>query len=150
NYNRVFRESSGAYFKWAAADDLCRPEFLARCAAVLENDPTVVLAYPKASFIDAKGFPIEESDPGWDLRSDSVVERLRYVISSCHWVNAHYGLIRRQALAATRLFPTYVGGDYRLLAELSLLGKFLEIPDYLLMRRIHPAASSQNRTDVAW
>ena len=36
NYNRVFELSSGEYFKWAAHDDLCAPEFLGRCVDVLD------------------------------------------------------------------------------------------------------------------
>jgi glycosyltransferase involved in cell wall biosynthesis len=150
NFNRVFELSTGDYFKWASADDICKPEHLARCLEVLERDRTVVLAYPRAQFINENGLPLDIDDPGWDLRSEEAHERLRYTIRAGHWVNPHYGLIRVSALAKTRLIPTYPGGDYRLLAELSLRGKFVEIPERLFLRRIHPKAASQNLTNFEW
>ena len=150
NFNRVFELSTGDYFKWASADDLCQPEHLARCLEVLDNDDTIVLAYPKTRFIDESGKALDLNDPGWDLRSEAAHERLRYVIRAGHWVNPHYGLIRAEALSKTRLMPNYPGGDYGLLAELSLRGKFVEIPEHLFFRRIHPAASSQNAMNLAW
>ena len=66
-----------------------------------------------------------------------------------HWCNVIFGLIRRDALVTTRLLADYPGQDYRCLGELSLLGKFFEIPEYLFLRRLHPNASSQNTT-LAW
>jgi glycosyltransferase involved in cell wall biosynthesis len=150
NFNRVFEMSSGDYFKWASADDVCKTEHLARCVRVLDTDDTVVLAYPKTVFIDKDGNVLDINDPGWDLRSEATCERLRYVIYAGHWVNCHYGLIRVAALSKTRLIPSYPGGDFRLLAELSLIGKFIEIPDYSFYRRIHPGALSQNTTKVNW
>lgn len=150
NFNRVFELSTGDYFKWASADDLCKPEHLSRCLDVLENDGSVVLACSKTAFIDASGRTLDITDPGWNLRSEAAHERLRYVIRAGHWVNPHYGLIRTSALSKTRLIPTYPGGDYRFLAELSLRGKFVEIPERLFLRRIHPKAASQNLTNLEW
>ena len=149
NYRRVFELATGTYFKWATADDLCEPEHVARCAAVLDSDPSVVLACPKARFIDEEGRALDVHDPGWDLRSEAAHERLRYVLYAGHWVNAIYGLMRADALSRTRLLAGYPGGDYRVLTELALLGKFVELPDYFFLRRLHSGASSQNRT-LAW
>jgi glycosyltransferase involved in cell wall biosynthesis len=146
NYNRVFALAEGEYFKWAAADDVCRPKYLARCVEVLDREPTVVLAYPRTQFVDAAGRNLDIHDPGWDLRSDDAHERMRYVIFAGHWVNAVVGLIRTSALARTRLMPTYSVGDRRVLGELSLLGKFYEIPETLFVRRLHPGSSSQHGT----
>ena len=150
NFNRVFRLMRGGYFKWASADDLCKPELLAHCLELLEKDYTAVLAYPKTRFIDENGKILEIEDPGWDLQSKVAHERLRYVIRAGHWVNPLYGLIRASALSKTRLMPSYPGGDYHLLAELSLQGKFVELPEYLFFRRVHPGASSQNTTKLMW
>ena len=144
NHNRVFSLARGEYFKWAAADDVCRPSYLVRCVEVLDRDATVVLAYPKTQFVDAAGEPLDIRDPGFNLRSDEACQRLRYVIFAGHWCNAVVGLIRTSALAKTRLMPAYPGGDYRILGELSLLGKFHEIQDTLFIRRLHPGATSQH------
>ena len=41
NFNQVFRLSSGEFFKWAAYDDLCAPDFLFRCVEVLDRSSTM-------------------------------------------------------------------------------------------------------------
>jgi glycosyltransferase involved in cell wall biosynthesis len=150
NANLVVHLSTGDYFKLACADDLFHAELVARCVDVMDADPTVVAVYPKTRFIDRDGGYLDLTDPGWHLMWDSPVARLRYVIASGHSVNVFSGgLIRRQNLAHTRLFPLYAGGDCALLGELCLMGKFFEISEYLFFRRIHTRASSQN-TDLGW
>src|SRR5262249_30284044 len=52
NFSRLVHVAQGPYFKWAAADDLCRPELVSSCVAALEEDPTAVLCYPRTSLID--------------------------------------------------------------------------------------------------
>lgn len=150
NYNYLFMRARGEYFKWAAADDVHEPDYVARCLEVLEHDPAVVLAYAKARFIDEDGGPVAEADPGFDLRSDAAPDRFRYVIHASSWVNAIFGLIRVKSLANTRLLPSYPGGDFSLLGELAMAGKLVEIPDLLFLRRLHPEASSQNAHNVAY
>jgi len=148
NYNYLFIRARGEFFKWAAADDVHEPDYLVRCLDVLEHDPAVVLAYGKARFIDENGGPLDVTDSGFDLRSEVTRERFRYVIYAYSWVNAIFGVIRTEALAKTRLLPKYPGGDYPLLGELAMIGKFVKVPEPLFLRRLHPAASSQSTHDV--
>src|SRR5215510_10149310 len=149
-YNHLFALSTGEYFKWATADDVCQPNYLARCVDVLDSDPSIVLAFPKTRFIDETGELLETTDSDWHLQSEAAHERLRFVLYAGGWVNSILGLIRSNALSKTRLLASYAGGDYSLLGELSLLGKFYEIPDYLFLRRIHPEASSQHTENLRW
>jgi glycosyltransferase involved in cell wall biosynthesis len=143
NFNQVLRLARGRYHKWAAADDLCRPDFLARCKEVLDRRQDVVLAYCQTEFIDETGARLPLSDPGFDLQQDSARARIAYVFRADHWVNAVLGVIRIDALRGTSGLPPYPTGDYTLLAELAAQGKFVEIPEPLYLRRIHPEASSQ-------
>lgn len=147
NYNDLFRVGTGEYFKWASSDDPCEPRFLERCVAMLDADPGAVLAYCRARFIDERGAELPEHDRGFPLDFEPGSERLRYIIRADHWVNAILGVIRREALGATRLLPNYPGGDYALLGELSVQGRFVETPEALLRRRLHGAASSQLADD---
>src|SRR6516225_12321661 len=56
NFRRVFQLAKGAYFKWAADDDICLPGFLRRCVETIERAPSsVVLVYPRVERINAKG-----------------------------------------------------------------------------------------------
>ena len=43
NFNRVFDLGRGRYFKWAAHDDVLRPELLRRCVDVLEDNRDAVV-----------------------------------------------------------------------------------------------------------
>lgn len=38
NHNRVFELSTSEYFKWAACDDICKPEYLEQCVEILVDD----------------------------------------------------------------------------------------------------------------
>ena len=144
NYNQLFRASSGQYFKWAADDDLLEPDFLKRCVQTLDADPSAVLACPETTFVDAADMPIEVEDKGSDLSMESAADRMAFVVQWGHWCNAMFALMRRDALAKTRLIGHYPGGDYRLLGELALLGKFQVVPERLFRRRLHDNSSSQN------
>ena len=65
-------------------------------------------------------------------------------------MNAALGVIRTDSLRQTHLVPRYAGGDYRMMAELSLLGKFFEIPEPLYVRRIHQGSTKGNTGNVGW
>ena len=147
NYNGLVHMASGDLFKWATADDVCRPTFLERCVAALEASPDAVLAYPRTQFIDQADNPLDIEDLGFPLHWPRAADRWGFVVAAEHWVNAVLGVIRRSALSRTRFLPSYRGGDYVLLGELCLLGRFVEVPDVLFLRRIHPGATSQMKGD---
>lgn len=147
NHNRLVGIASGDLFKWAGADDSYLPTYLARCVEALDGHPDAILAYPRSTAIDEHGHRLYDYSPEWELPYDSPAERLRWVIlKGGHWVNADAvsGVIRVEALRKTRLLPPYLGGDKRPLGELSLLGKFIEVPEHLLFRRFHPGSSGMN------
>ena len=152
NYKQVFELRTGKYFKWAAADDICMPDYLSRCVEVLDSDSSVVLVCAGALYIDENGKSLSKAKPAWNLQFDSAYERLRYVIclGSYAGLDAWSGLARADALSKTRLIPSYPCGDKRPLGELCLLGRFIEIPEYLYMRRQHGGTSSDNTANLEW
>jgi glycosyltransferase involved in cell wall biosynthesis len=145
NYNRVFELSCGEYFKWAAADDLCAPDFLRRCVEILDRYPDVVVCYPQTQIIDGDGRIIENYEHHLQLQSPVARDRFLELVRSLRECNAVFGLLRASVLKNTRLIGNYIGSDNCLLAELSLHGKFFEVPEYLFFRRHHPGASSSNK-----
>ncbi|MEQ8783482.1 MAG: glycosyltransferase [Roseibium album] len=149
NYNLVFRKSVGRYFRWANADDVSGRELHARCFDVLERHPDAVLAYGKTQLIDQDGSVMQDYEDNLNLRDQRPSDRYRKFFDVVGLSNVLYGLIRRDALTQTRLMGT--GGipsaDILLIAELTLHGKFVEIPQSLFSRRIHRMASSWNPSD---
>ncbi len=139
NFNFVFRQGRGAYFKWAAADDLIEPEFLARCATVLDEDPQVILAYPRALILDEFNHLVRAGTFRYelaDLGAASPTRRLREMFLHAS-VYPIFGLLRSSALAKTPLLRPHAGADYCLLVDLLLGGRFGEVPEYLLRLRAH-------------
>lgn len=151
NFNCTVVLATGDYFKWACHDDLCAPEYLERCVAVLDRDPSVVLCHTLTRIIDDKGAAIKDfkhhlvkpSDgPPPHAGAPSPEERFNRMIYevSCYPV---FGLMRLDVLRTTRCIEAYAHGDGVLLAKLALLGSFHEIPEYLFLNRDHPERSAR-------
>jgi glycosyltransferase involved in cell wall biosynthesis len=153
NYNVLVELARGKYFKWAAHDDILAPDYLARCVEALDRNPDAVLAYPATVMIDERGTPTDE-DPydvgGLDDREPHVRFR-RYMERA--WprcgCNAVFGLIRTDLLKQSRLIGAYASSDKILLGELALLGRFIQLPDPLFLRREHTGSSVRANPDIA-
>jgi glycosyltransferase involved in cell wall biosynthesis len=142
NYNRAFELSSGEYFKWAAADDLCAAEYLERCVDVLVRQPSVVVCHPRTSLIDEDGGFLADYDDLLDFRSTRPHERFRdYLFRRAGMWNAIFGVIRASELRKTPLIGSYVSSDQVLLGELVLRGKVHQVPERLFFRRRHSQQS---------
>ena len=149
NFNRVFDLSNSKYFKWATADDFSGPQMLADAVAILESDPSVALCYPRTVLVDAEGQETNRYVDKLNLMQDSPVERFVTLVSEIALVNHHLGLLRADAIRRTRLWGKHVGADIGFLAELSLYGKFCEIPKFQFFRRFHQDSSSFARGNTA-
>jgi glycosyltransferase involved in cell wall biosynthesis len=138
NFDRVFQLSRGKYFKWAAHDDLCKPTFLERCIEVLDHDLSVVLCMSEAGRIDWAG---NEQPPKGDsprpINSWEVTERFEAIVLKTFWSYEIFGLIRSSALKKLNLQRTNYGSDRVILAELSLQGRLVHVPEMLFFRRFH-------------
>jgi len=142
NYNHVFRMSKGVYFKWASDDDVCAPAYLGRSLAALDAAPSdVVLVYPRTMLIDKDGREMGAYEDRMDVRFPQPRKRLRHIVRHLRLSNALFGLIRSSALRRTALIGGYFASDCVLLAELAMLGKFVELPERLFYRRIHEGMS---------
>lgn len=141
NFNRVFNEARGRYFKWAAADDVCLPRFLERCIETLEMDANVVLCYPQAVRIDERGTRIKDFEDNMHVDHPSASWRFGYVVRNYILANPIFGLIRTDAIRSTNLHGAYPTSDAVLAAELAMQGRFHELPERLFLRRIHKGQS---------
>jgi len=150
NFVRVFSLSRGEYFKWAAHDDLCAPEFVRVCAAVLgASGGDVVLCYPSTALIDVDDRTVGEFEDGLALDEPAPHQRLARLLGRGIEYHPIFGLIRRKALAATQVMGAYVAADIVTLAELALMGRFAEVPERLFLRRYHDGTSVRANPDAA-
>ena len=163
NCKRVFDLSTGEYFKWMADDDLYAPTYLAECLRVLEEDPSIVLCHSKTALIDQHGERIlydkkencfidkygnryQELDPLNQVNLHEPHSRYGRVLKNIRWCHASFGLIRAKELRKINLERAYYGWDKAILVELSLMGKFAEIPDELFFNRRHSNQSASLST----
>lgn len=142
NFNRVFQLSSGEYFKWASHDDIITPDYILKCVDVLDKNDLTILCSSKVEFIDESGKIIADYYIKLNnLNSPKPQDRFGDIIHLHHWCFDVFGLIKSDALRKTSLIKAYPGSDRALLAELSLLGRFYQIPEYLFFNRNHPERS---------
>lgn len=141
NFNHVVHRAKGSYFKWAAHDDLCAPNYLKKCVDVLDHHNDVVLCHSLSCGIDASGkkIGIYTRDKGFD--GPTPAERMSALINVNHLCVVIFGLVRRSALLETPLLQAYVGSDRNLLVELGLKGKLHVLDQVLFARRDHPDTS---------
>ena len=142
NFNLGFHKSSGEYFKWCAHDDLISPDYIAGCVQALDASPDAVLAHGDLIGIDENGAANGYVEPQLpDLGGLSPTRRFRRLLTRHVLVAAVFGVYRRSALRRTSLHLPYYTSDCALLAEMALLGKFVRVPEAILLNREHPARS---------
>lgn len=147
NFCRAFELARGEYFRWASSDDLPGEGVIERCVEVLDQEPSIILAYARTMLIDGDGNPTRPYDDNLDLRSPDPVVRFKQFFERVGMCNPVYGLIRSDVLRRTRLLGSFIASDNPLLAELTLYGPFWEIPERLFLRRVHADAYS-SQTDT--
>lgn len=147
NYSCCFEPARTPYFRWQNADDPIEPTLIERCVEVLDDNPDVVLAYGQTRIIDEHGQLLSHYQDNLNLPDPSAAQRFIDCVTKIRLQNVMYGLIRRDALTHTALLGNYVASDLNLVAEIALYGKFREIPVHLFNRRMHPQASSWDRSD---
>jgi len=148
NFNRVAELTTTRYLKWSTSDDFWGPSFLERALEVMERDSTIALCYPKAWLVDADGRNPTEYEDVLHLVQEDPSDRFVTLLDSIKLAHQHLGLIRTSHLRRTHLLGAYVASDVTLLAELTLYGKFYELPERLFFRRFHESSGSWKRGDA--
>jgi len=78
---------------------------------------------------------------------DDASERFRSLVTNIGLAHQHLGVIRTFALRRTHLLGQHDAYDANLLAELTLYGKFYELPERRFFRRFHQTSGSWKRGD---
>ncbi len=143
NFDRCAALAKGRYFTWLAHDDELTPEYLSRHVEVLDQRNDVVLVHSLVQIIDAEGQLVSVYDSaltGSD--SERPHERFRALTHIRHAGTPMFGLYRLDALKKTQIMAgNHHAVDRALLAELSLIGKIVQIDEPLFRNREHPDRS---------
>jgi cephalosporin hydroxylase/glycosyltransferase involved in cell wall biosynthesis len=137
NFKYVAQEARGAYFLWAAHDDLWSPSFLGKCVAMLEEHPEAVLCCTEINFINGQGQPsrLYQNYSNIETLGKSRPGRIHELISRMGWF-ALYGLMRTEATRKISLGMSAFGYDVILLLELLMQGDFAKVREPLFSFRI--------------
>lgn len=138
NYNRLVDLAHGRYFKWMAHDDLCAPDLIGACVAILEREPAVVLCYAPTTFIDETGRPLRTIRDGFHFRDPRPSDRFRRFLPLARgWMNPVFGVYRTDVLRQTQRIGRYPSSDMILIADITLRGELHELSESLFFRREH-------------
>jgi glycosyltransferase involved in cell wall biosynthesis len=146
NFNRVFALSKGEYFMWAGGHDRWAPEFIRRCMEGLQQDQDVVLCYPQIAVMGPNGEKLPWLKTFFfDTRCfRGKLSRFMTVVWASPPAYILHGLIRSSALKQTSIFRMTWNADVLLLAELSLLGEFAQVPAVLFYPRHFRGAQTRD------
>lgn len=139
NYNRALDLSKGAYFKWAAHDDVLAPTLIAECVNIMDEDSSIILCHSKTSVINENSLLIDFAYRHLEM-TDALdpCQRFHSILFNLVSCDQIFGLIRVSALKQTSRYCGYWTADKGLISELSLWGRFHELDQTLLFRRSHP------------
>lgn len=150
NYNIAFELARGEYFKWSSCSDICAPTYLEECVAVLDADPTVVVAFPRTTLIDGEGEVVRKYEEQLHLMQGSPYERFETLLARIGLCNVEQALMRADVLRRTPLQGNFRNTDTILMAEMALHGKFFQIEKWLFFRRVTESATTNFATEEEW
>lgn len=145
NHNFVLREGRGEFFKWAAHDDLYGRDLFARCVAVLDEHPDVVLCHADMAIIDETGTVVRRFDYTLATGSADPAERFRSLVVT-NGADDEYGVIRTRVLRSIRPRDSYHHASRPFIAEVAFRGRFHQVRELLYFRRDHPDRGDRNPT----
>lgn len=160
NWHRAFQRAQATfpdsvYFAWASDHDIWHPRWLEVLVPVLDEGPAVVAAYPHTIRVYKDGR--RRRAPG-AIETAGITaphDRLRRTAGMTAG-NCIYGLFRARALAQAGVFRPVLMPDRQVLVQLSLLGEFCRVPDFLWYREVSDGFSYERQrrmffpTHVPW
>ena len=135
--NAGVRASTGEYVAFLDDDDEWMPEMLARCTAVLDEDPDCVLVYTGVLKVDLTGMPTPDQEP---LTGGVESPTMAQALARPWTIVPSQFLVRRSVLERTNGFDERLGGpeDIYFLLQAREQGYFRSIPELLVRKATRP------------
>jgi glycosyltransferase involved in cell wall biosynthesis len=144
NFNALLREAGGELVMVLADDDWLEPDYVERCAAVLDAHPDHVAAAGSARFHEDGALVAHGA--AVDLLDDDGPSRVRTYFDSVQDNVAIYALMRRDVLARALPMRNCLAGDWLLIGRMAMAGKVRTVPDTWLNRSAEGTSASYART----
>jgi hypothetical protein len=141
NFGFVLSQARGAYFMWAADDDIRAPSFVGRAAAALDAQSEVVLASSSVVYIDRQGAEVGPVAFHPDAGHASVSRRVRALTRAAFYMDI-YGLFRLDFLRGLDVRWDAWGFDGQVVFEALLRGPIARIEEPLFFYRVRPQHDS--------
>lgn len=142
NYDRTFHLTRGTYFKWCAVGDAAHRTFVEKAVEVLEVSSDVALVHAKTGSIGVAAYDPAQFAADLNLVDDDPTIRFLQYLRRVRLNNVMSGVIRRSELEKTCLNKNFHASDKCMIAELALRGKFVELAETLLYRRMEAATAT--------
>jgi glycosyltransferase involved in cell wall biosynthesis len=141
---------SAHYFAWVSDHDRWHPCWLERLVSRLDADPAAVLAYPITRRLTPEGEPIDKGPRLFDTADAATLDErwTRFCHEGVGAGDMVYGLMRLDALRRAGVFRTVLRPDRLLVAELTLCGRIVQVPEVLWFRRQSAASSITRQRDT--
>ncbi|MBN1381298.1 MAG: glycosyltransferase [Deltaproteobacteria bacterium] len=137
NFRNVLGLAEAPFYMWAAHDDLREKTFISTCLLPLYDDPAVALVYTHTRILDGNSSFIGVHQDPFLVNQEDPKERFINIIWGLGMCNAFYGLFRRSVLKKVATWDSQTTfGDTVQLAEIALMGKFVQISEPLFYRRL--------------
>ncbi|HEX2543242.1 MAG TPA: glycosyltransferase family 2 protein [Ramlibacter sp.] len=147
NFEFARAQATGKYFLWHADDDHLDPDYIERCVAELEADPSLVLvagvaAYHRGDHVTT--FRGNVMQPAW---RSGIARALHYVFFM-EDNSIFCGLYRRESVSDCHP-PVCLAGDSVFVAEVLLHGRGKVLPEIHVYREASDGLSASPKSMVA-
>lgn len=150
NFNRLVPLGRGAYFMWAAHDDVRERGFVSSLVGALETDPEAILAFSRFDNIDETGRTVRRYAENWRKTFSESRFRQFWALAladegATQKANHIYGVMRRTDLLAiggmAHSNVEYSGEDVVTLLRLLSRGRFVVVDEVLFHYRVRSHAT---------
>ena len=127
NNNQVFNGSNSKYFTWLDQDDYREKNFLKECYDALEKNPGAALAFAQTGVRNKNDDMLMHINTIRSIKNENDISlRYKYLLENFH-DTIIYSLIRTDSLKKTLLWTNINGSANRLIFQLALEGKFIQV-----------------------
>lgn len=148
NVNALLQTAHGDYFLFAFQDDLPEPAYVERCVAALEADAEAILAFSDIALVHPDGRREDKSYAELDRVPDRFQRARRVARQDGSWWIPNRGVFRARAARAIGGLRRHRAGefsaDWPWLLHMSLLGRFVRVPERLVTKVYQPDSLSRS------